>query len=411
MNKRLIIVFLLGFSSGLPLSLVTTTLQAWFAISGVSILTTGMLSLVGLPYLYRVFWGPLLDRYALSSLGRRRSWMLLTQVILLAGFNVLAWLNPIQFPHWMALIAILLACFSATQDVSIDAQRTEYLPTCDHGLGASLAIFGYRLGLLVAGGMALVLANAVGWAATYRLMGAGMFVGIIATLWSEEPLVPTQEPLSLVRSFIDPLNDLWSRSYFIALIAFILFYKLGEAFTATTSGIVMPFLIYGLGFSLDTIGYVNKMLGMSSILLGGLLAGFILIKGSLYRALLMFGLMQASTNLLFVLLATTGKNVTLLAVAVTCDNFVAGMGSTALVALFMRLVNQQFTATQFSILVAIASIPRIFSGPIAALVQMKLGWIGLYQLSFFLALGFLPFLIKLRQPILAIKVDEEGCDG
>ena len=407
MNKRLVIVFLLGFSSGLPLSLVTTTLQAWFAVSGMSILATGMLSLVGIPYLYRVLWGPLLDRYALSSLGRRRSWMLLTQVVLLAGFNVLAWLNPMQSPHLMAFIAILLACFSATQDVSIDAQRTEYLPTRDHGLGASLAVFGYRLGLLVAGGMALVLANSLGWAMTYRLMGGFMLVGIFATLVSEEPPAPTQESLSLVGSFLAPIKELWSRPYFIALIAFILFYKLGEAFTATTSGIVMPFLIHGLGFSLDTIGYVNKMLGISAILLGGLFAGFILMKGSLYRALLIFGLMQASTNILFVLLAMTGKNLILLAIAVASDNFVAGMGSTALVALFMRLVNKQFTATQFSILVAIASIPRIFSGPVAALVQMKIGWVGLYQLSFVLALGFLPFLMKMREPINAIKVDEE----
>ena len=376
-----------------------------------SILATGMLSLAGLPYLYRVFWGPLLDRYALFSLGRRRSWMLLTQVILLAGFNVLAWLNPMQFPHLMAFIAILLACFSATQDVSIDAQRTEYLPTALHGLGASLAVFGYRLGLLVAGGMALILANSFGWAVTYQFMGAGMLVGIFATLWSEEPLLPTQASLSLMGAFLEPLKELWLRPYFMALIGFILFYKLGEAFTATTSGIVMPFLIHGLGFSLDTIGYVNKMLGMSAILVGGLLAGFILMKASLYRALLIFGLMQASTNLLFVLLAMTGKNLTLLAVAVTCDNFAAGMGSTALVALFMRIVNQQFTATQFSILVALASIPRIFSGPIAALVQMQIGWVGLYQLSFILALGFLPFLLRIRKPITAIKLENVLSDG
>ena len=222
MNKRLVIVFLLGFSSGLPLALVTTTLQAWFAVSGMSILATGMLSLAGLPYLYRVFWGPLLDRYALFSLGRRRSWMLLTQVILLAGFNVLAWLNPMQFPHLMAFIAILLACFSATQDVSIDAQRTEYLPTALHGLGASLAVFGYRLGLLVAGGMALILANSFGWAVTYQFMGAGMLVGIFATLWSEEPLLPTQASLSLMGAFLEPLKELWLRPYFMALIGFIL---------------------------------------------------------------------------------------------------------------------------------------------------------------------------------------------
>ena len=405
MNKRLFIVFLLGFSSGLPLALVTTTLQAWYSVSGMSVLATGMLSLVGLPYLYRIIWGPLLDRYALSSLGRRRSWMLLTQIVLLIGFNGIAWFNPLNSPYLLAFFAIVLACFSATQDVAVDAQRTEYLTIKEQGLGASFAVFGYRIGLLVAGGMALVLAHCVGWAITYRLMGGLMCIGVFATLASEEPVTPKYETLSLFHSFVDPIKELGARPYFVGLILFILFYKLGEAFTATTSGIVMPFLINGLGFSLDTIGYVNKILGMSAILLGGLFAGFILMRWALYRALLCFGIMQASTNLLFVLLAMTGKNLTLLAIAVTCDNFAAGMGSTALVVLFMRLVNKQFTATQFSLLVAVSSIPRVCSGPIAAFVQMKIGWVGLYELSFIVALGFIPFLLWIRQPL--IEMNEE----
>ena len=373
MNKRLFIVFLLGFSSGLPLSLLTTTLQAWYSVSGMSVLATGMLSLVGLPYLYRMFWGPILDRYALCPLGRRRSWMLLTQLMLLLGFNGFAWLSPIESPQWMAFFALILALISATQDIAVDAQRTEFLPIHEHGMGASLAVFGYRIGLLVSGGMALVLAQHIGWATTYRLMGAAMLIGVFATLWSDEPRVAPQAPVSLMQSYITPLKDLLSRSYFLPLILFILFYKLGEAFTATTSGIVMPFLIHGLGFSLETIGYINKILGMSAILVGGLTAGFLLMRWSLYRALL--------------------------AVAVTCDNFAAGMGSTALVALLMRLVNQQFTATQFSVLVAIASIPRVFSGPFAGLIQLKMGWIGLYELSFILALGFMPFLWMIRRAI------------
>ena len=145
------------------------------------------------------------------------------------------------------------------------------------------------------------------------------------------------------------------------------------------------------------IGYVNKMMGLSSILLGGLAAGFILLRCSLFRALLIFGLLQATTNLLFIALAIIGKNLPLFATAVVCDNFAAGMGSTALVALFMRLVNRSFTATQFSILVAISALPRILSGPLAAILQMWLGWIGLYQLSFLLALGFIPFLIMIRE--------------
>jgi MFS transporter, PAT family, beta-lactamase induction signal transducer AmpG len=396
MNKRLMIIFLLGFSSGLPLALISSTLQAWFADAGMSVLATGMLSLVGLPYVYRVLWGPFLDRYSLFSLGRRRGWMLLTQVVLFIGFNGMAWFTPNQSALLLAVIAFILACFSATQDAAIDAQRTEYLPVSEHALGASLSSFGYRLALLIAGGLALIMAHDFGWAATYRLMGVLMFVGIFATLWSSEP---TREKITeppLLSSYIAPLQDLFRRKRVIPLIGFILFYKLGEAFTTTTSGIVMPFLIQGIGFSLDTIGYINKMLGISSILLGGLAAGILLLRWPLYKALLCFGLLQALTNLLFVALAIAGKNLPLFAIAVVSDNFAAGMGSTALVALFMRLVNQRFTATQFSLFVAIATLPRVFSGPIAAFLQMWLGWVGLYQLAFMLALGFIPFLILIK---------------
>lgn len=397
MNKRLLIVFLLGFSSGLPLALISSTLQAWFADTGMSVLATGMLSLVSLPYAYRIAWGPLLDRYSLSSLGKRRSWILIMQFALLIGFNVMAWFSPNTAPELMAIIAFMLACFSATQDVAIDAHRVEYLPVVEHGIGASLAVFGYRFALLVAGGFALIIAKHFGWAFTYRLMGFLMLFGVIATLWSSEPSKHSENQINFVESFVAPIKELGKRRGIIPLLLFILFYKLGEAFTTTTSGIVMPFLIQGVGFSLDTIGYVNKMMGISSILLGGLAAGLLLIRWSLFRALLVFGLIQAITNVLFIALAISGKNLPLFATAVVCDNFAAGMGSTALVAFFMRLVNQSFTATQFSLLVALATLPRVFSGPVAAMLQMWLGWVGLYQLSFVLALGFIPFLLMIRE--------------
>lgn len=397
MNKRLFIVFLLGFSSGLPLALITSTLQAWFADAGMSVLATGMLSLIGIPYLYRFFLGPLLDSYPLFALGKRRSWMLMMQLALLFGFNTLAWFTPEQSPHLMAFIAVIIACFSATQDVAIDAQRAEYLPISEHGMGASLAVFGYRLALLIAGGLALVIAHSWGWAFTYRFMGILMLTGVFATLWSDEPVHAPMEPSGFMQRLSAPIKDLYARPDIGALILFILFYKLGEAFTTTTSGIVMPFLIQGIGFSIDTIGYINKVLGICAILVGGLAAGLLLMRWSLYKALLAFGLIQAMANLLFVALAMTGKSVPLFALAVACDNFAAGMGSTALVALFMRLVNRQFTATQFSLLVAVSSIPRIFSGPFAAMIQQWVGWVGLFQLSFILALGFLPFLYMIKK--------------
>lgn len=390
-------MFILGFSSGLPLALLTSTLQAWYASSGLSVLATGALSLVSLPYAYRIFWGPIVDRYSLNAYGRRRSWILSMQMLLLLGFNLMAWFTPDQYPKLLAFLALVLACFSATQDIAIDAHRAEYLPTKQHALGASFAVFGYRLALLVSGGLALIMADKLGWAYTYRFMGFVMSIGVAAVILSKEPVVAPHEAKNLSESFLEPVRDFLSRPRIIALLLFIFFYKLGEAFTTTTSGIVMPFLIQGLGFSLETIGYINKMLGIASILAGGLVCGFILLRCTLYRALLYFGIIQAGTNIFFVLLAMTGKNVLLLSIAVFSDNFAAGMGSTALVALFMRLVNKRFTGTQFSMLVALSTLPRVISGPVAATVQMSIGWVGLYQLSVVCALLFIPFLFLIKE--------------
>jgi PAT family beta-lactamase induction signal transducer AmpG len=408
MNKRLLIIFILGFSSGLPMALISSTLQAWYASNGMSVFVTGTLSLISLPYAYRIFWGPILDRYSLFSIGKRRSWILTMQCFLLVGFNLMAWFTPEQYPKLLAILAFILACFSATQDVAIDAHRAEYLPVPEHALGASLAVFGYRLALLISGGFALVMAQKLGWAFTYRVMGLLMSVGMLAVLFSKEPSTTSKEKIPFTQSFIAPVKELLTRPGIVYLLCFVFCYKLGEAFTTTTSGIVMPFLIQGLGFSLDTIGYINKMLGVGSILLGGLLAGLILTRCSLYRSLFVFGLLQALTNVLFVALAMVGKNVVLLSVAVFFDNFAAGMGSTALVALFMRLVNKQYTGTQFSILVALSTIPRIISGPVAASIQMAIGWVGLYQLSIAFALAFIPFLMMIKSQTEEPQKQEES---
>lgn len=398
MYKRLLIIFILGFSSGLPLALLTSTLQAWFATTGVSIYATGFLSLLGLPYLYRVFWGPLLDRYSLLPIGKRRSWILIMQILLCLGFNVMAWCSPMSSPKLLAGIGFLLACFSATQDVAIDAHRTEFLPDKEHALGASIAVLGYRLALFTAGGVALILAQYLSWAIAYRVMGLLMIIGMLAIYYSPEPSMPNPpEQTSWLQGFIAPIRELSVRPGICALCCFILLYKLAEAFTTTHSGIVMPFLIQGLGFPLTTIAYINKILGISAIVLGGLVAGYLLLRWSLYRALVIFGLLQAMTNSLFVLLASMGKNTLLLALAVTSDNFVAGMGATALVAFFMRIVDKRYTATQFSLLVALSTLPRVFSGPMAATLQSWFGWVGLYQCSVVLAFLFLPFLLLFRQ--------------
>jgi len=412
MNKRLFVVFLLGFSSGLPLALLGGTLQAWFSASGASVMTTGMLSLIGLPYIYRFIWSPILDRFSLFSLGKRRSWILSMQVFLLLGFNALAWLSPLVSPGLMALIGVLLAFFSATQDIAIDAHRTEYLLPEEHGLGASFAVCGSQAALLLSGGLALIMAHHLGWAATYRMMGFFMLLGMVTVLWSPEPSRGQLEQTSgFWKSFVAPTKALFSRPGIIPTLGFILFYKLAEAFTTTNSGIIMPFLIQGMGFSLDVIGYVNKVMGMIAVISGGLAAGLLLTRWSLYRALWVFGLLQAFSHLLFVFLAISGQNLTLFSVAVVCNNLAAGMGTTALVAFFMRWVDRRFTATQFSFLVGAASLPRILSGPIGGSLQQSLGWVGLYEVTFILTFCFIPFLIIMRRRAVFSEFDEKKYDA
>lgn len=397
--NRLFIVFILGFSSGLPLSLLGSTLQAWFASSEMSIMATGMLSLLGIPYAYKFLWAPLLDCFGRNSLGRRRSWLFLTQLLLVLGFNLFAYGAPETSAGCMVLLALLLSFVSATQDIAVDAQRVEYLAYPLHALGASVAVLGYRLALLISGGLSLILAQHLGFAMTYRIMGGLMFLGVLATWLSDEPNVAVCEAVSLKQAYLAPLMNLWSRKHIVSFFLFAFFYKLGEAFTSTTSGIVMPFLIQGLGFELETIGYVNKILGVTAVIIGGLVAGLLLIRWSLYRALFCFGMLQAFTNIFFILLAQKGANLVLLCVAVATDNFATGMGSTAIVALFMRSVDSRYTATQMAILVAFSSLPRIFSGPFSAWVQGYLGWVGLYQIAFILSLLFIPFLIKIRNKV------------
>jgi PAT family beta-lactamase induction signal transducer AmpG len=404
MNKRLFIVFILGFSSGLPLALLTGALQAWFSSAGLSIMTVGMVSLIGLPYSYRFLWSPLLDRYTLFSIGRRRSWIIFTQFVLLCGFNAMALFSPETSAVTMMGLAALLAFFSATQDIAIDAQRTEYLPIEEHGLGASFAILGYRIALLIGGGLSLVMASHVGWSFTYRFISCLMLIGMFVTLISPEPAVAeleSQQSRSLVEAFLKPAQSLFSRTGILSLILFIIFYKIAEAFTSSTSGIMIPFLIQGLGFSLNTIGYVNKVVGASAAILGGLTSGVLLLRWSLFRSLLFFGLLQAMSVLFFLSLSVLGKSLLLLCVAVVCENFASGMSAVALVALFMRLVDRRYTATQFSMLIAFASLPRIFSGPIAASIQSWIGWVGLYEIVFLMSLGFIPllFLVSRRQKI------------
>lgn len=384
MKRRFFVLFLLGFSSGLPLCLVGTTLQAWFSVDSMSILAVSMLGLLGQPYMFKFLWSAWMDRFTIGSSERRRGWIYLLQACLIILLLLLSFFSPDKHPLWMAGIALFTAFCSASQDTVIDAYRTEMLPINERGLGTAFAVAGYRVAILISGGLALITAQYWGWQITYQCMAALLLIGIIGNYFApklEKTNLTTPEENNI--RLWPALKVLFSQKMSWQFIIFIFLYKLGEAFTSTSSSLTIPFFIQGLHFDLATVGIVNKMGGIAAAISGGLIAGIILLRFSLFRSLLLFGVGQTFSVLIFLALAFIGHNLPLFVTAVIIDNLVAGMSTTALLALMMGLCDRRFTATHFAFLSAVSAFPRIIAGPIGGVLQGMMGWKGLYIIVFF----------------------------
>ncbi len=269
-SRRLGVVLLLGFSSGLPLALTGSTLQAWMATENVDIRTIGLFTLAGIPYTWKFLWSPFMDRFVMPFLGRRRGWMLVTQLALMGSVAALGSLSATGSVGWLAWMAIGVAFLSASQDIVIDAYRTDLLLADERGLGSGLAVLGYRIGMLVSGALALLMASVWGWSTTYMVMAAFMGVGLMATLLGPEPTVHSAPPPTLKQAVLLPLKDFLSRSQAGPLLALIVLYKLGDAFAGA---LTTAFLIKGVGFSIVEVGTVNKGVGLLATLSGALVGG------------------------------------------------------------------------------------------------------------------------------------------
>lgn len=370
-NRRLRAVLLLGFSSGLPLALCGATLQAWMAVEGVSIKTIGLLTLVGIPYTWKFVWAPFMDRFVMPFLGRRRGWMLVTQILLAALILLLGTLSVREQPLLVALTALALAFVSASQDIVIDAYRTDVLPAAERGLGAGLTVLGYRLAMLSSGAMALVMASLWGWPATYAVMAALMGIGLYATLTAPEPVLQIAAPLTLRDAVLLPLQEFMARPQAWAFLALIILYKLGDAFAGS---LTTAFLIQGAGFGIAEVGTVNKGVGLFATIGGAVLGGALMVRWGLYRSLLWFGLLQGVSALSFVWLAMAGHRFDLMVLAVFLENLTSGMGTAAFTALLMALCNARFSATQFALLSALSAMGRVYVGPVSGVLVAALGW-------------------------------------
>jgi PAT family beta-lactamase induction signal transducer AmpG len=400
-SRRILLVMLLGFSSGLPLALTGGTLQAWLAVEGVDIVTIGWFALVGQPYTYKFLWAPLMDRYAPPLLGRRRGWLAVTQLALLGLIALLGSLSPKDSPWLTGLVALAVAFVSASQDVVVDAYRADVLGAEERGAGAAVSVLGYRIAMLVSGGLALILVDGwLSWQETYWLMGALMLIGVAATWATLEPQVPARTPTTLAEAVRAPLAEFFTRRGAVAFLVLIVLYKLGDAFAGV---LTTAFLLRGAGFSLTDVGWANKWLGVGATILGLLAGGALMARLRLYKSLLLFGVLQALTNLGFLALALSGKSYALMIVVVAAENLCGGMGTAAFVALLMALCDRRFSATQYALLSALAALGRVYVGPAAGALAAAYDWPAFFLFTFFIALPGIAVLVRAQERLEALE--------
>ena len=397
-NRRVAWLLPLGFASGLPLALTTGTLQAWATVEGLDLKTIGLLTLVGSAYTLKFVWAPLMDRFVPPFLGRRRGWMLLTQLLLIGAIAAMGSLSPRDAIVALAAMAVVVAFFSASQDIAFDAYRTDVLGTTQRGAGAAVSVLGYRLAMLVSGGLALVLADSfIGWRATYWLMAGLMAIGIVATFMATDPDTSDPPPRTLDEAFVGPLKDFFSREGALLVLTLIILYKLGDAFAGSLS---TAFLIRGVGFSVTEVGAINKILGLVATIVGALAGGALMTRLSLYGALMLFGILQAVTNLGFWVLAVTPKAYASMAVVVGLENLCGGMGTAAFVAFLMTLCRVRYSATQFALLSALAAVGRTYlAGPLSGVMVEDMGWASFFLATVVIALPGLALLRAQRRVI------------
>jgi MFS transporter, PAT family, beta-lactamase induction signal transducer AmpG len=373
-SPRMLVAFAMGFSSGMPLLLTGSVLQAWMKEEGVDLGTIGLFALVGLPYTLKFLWAPVLDRYTLPLLGRRRGWLLVMQVALMLAIIGLGLTQPATNAWLVALIALLVTFFSASQDIVVDAYRREDLTDRELGLGSSLYVSGYRVGLLVTGGGGLILADWLPFETVYLLFGLTMLLGIVTTLWAPEPPAVHGTPGSLREAVVQPFLEYFARPDAFWFLAFILLYKIGDVMATAIS---TPFYLE-LGFSKGEIGAVVKLFGFWATVGGGILGGVIMLRTGIYRALWYFGFLQMVTILGFAALAMIGYSLPALAAVIAAENLTGGMGTTAYVAFMASLTDKRFTATQYALLTSLMGIPRVLASAPTGYLAEWLGWVGFF---------------------------------
>jgi PAT family beta-lactamase induction signal transducer AmpG len=373
-SRRMLIALVMGFAGGLPLFLTSTVLQAWMKESGVDLGTIGLFALVGLPYTLKFLWAPLMDRYVPSLLGRRRGWLLIWQLLLTASIALLAFSDPSRLLMMTAVAALLLSFFSASQDIVIDAYRRESLSDDEQGMGAALYVSGYRVGILLATGGGLIMADYMSYQSVYLVMASAMAASIIATLLAKEPEMSHGRPASLREAVIDPFREYFTRNYAIAILLFIFLYKVGDTMA---SQMTIPFYL-DLGFSKTEIGSIVKLFGFWATIAGGFMGGLLIMRFGIFFGLMWFGILQALSTAGFAVLAWIGYDPVALGFVITFENLSAGLGTAAFVGFMASLTDKRFTATQYALLTSFMGMPRVFAAAPTGYMAESMGWPGFF---------------------------------
>lgn len=390
-------MLVLGFASGVPLALTGSTLSAWMVSEGVDIKTIGLFSLVGLPYALKFLWSPLMDRYTPPFLGRRRGWMIITQLILIVSISMLGFLHPSSQLVMIAFLAVAIAFFSASQDIVLDAYRTESLAAEERGAGAGVWILGYRIAILVSGALALILSDYLPWRSVYIIMGAAMVIGCVTTIMCPEPVRTSPDgqviepPKSLAEAVVSPFVEFLRRPGAIEILLFVVLYKIGDVAAAQMT---TPYILKHIGFSRTELGTIFKGLGMVATVVGSLAGGALMARWTLKKSLFVFGVLQGISTISFVLLEFTGRQLWALSLVIGIENICGGLGTAAYTALLMGLCNTRFTATQYALLSSLMAVSRYVTGAPTGFVADAVGWIWFFTICTLLALPAMLMLLR-----------------
>jgi len=386
----MLVAFIMGFASGLPLLLTSTLLQAWLKDGQVELSTIGLVSLLSLPYTLKFIWAPFLDCYSIPGFGRRKGWLLIFQLLLIGSIFGMGSSDPVKSPLLLGILALTVAFFSASQDIVIDAYRREDLTDKELGLGSSLYVNGYRVGMLLASGGGLILSDHYSFGAVYYFMGSCLFIGVLATLLTPEPQIGTLLPASFRDAVILPFIDFLERKEAFWILAFIVLYKIGDNMAATMT---IPYYME-IGFTKTQIGAVVKLFGFWATIIGSLAGGIMMLKIGINKSLWIFGVLQAVSTLCFGVLTITGPNNWILAGVIAFENLTGGMGTTAFVAFMLSLTNRAYTATQYALLSSFMGVPRVFAAAPTGYLVQAFGWWNFFVICTLVALpGMLLLLV------------------